>query len=155
MKRVALAVASFGYVGFFPIAPGTAGSVAALPLYAIVRWVGAPAADAIAIVLVLVAGVWAAGAAEDVLGAKDPGPVVIDEVLGMLVTLAAMPLSAGGVAAGFVLFRLFDIAKPFPAGRLERLPGGAGIMLDDLAAGVYAHVGLRVLAAVVPAWVTA
>lgn len=155
MKRVALAVASFGYVGFFPIAPGTAGSVAALPLYAIVRWVGAPAADAIAIVLVLVAGVWAAGAAEDVLGAKDPGPVVIDEVLGMLVTLAAMPLSAGGVVAGFVLFRLFDIAKPFPAGRLERLPGGAGIMLDDLAAGVYAHVGLRVLAAVVPAWVTA
>lgn len=153
MRRVAVFIATFGYVGYFPIAPGTAGSAAALVLYALVRWLGTPAAELVTIVAVAIVGVWAAHGTERALQLKDPGPVVIDEVLGMLMTLAFMPLSIGGIVAGFVLFRIFDVIKPFPAGRLEHLPGGFGIMADDAMAGVYANLALRFLIWLVPAWV--
>jgi phosphatidylglycerophosphatase A len=155
MNQFALAVATFGYVGFFPIAPGTAGSLAALALFALVRWVGIPGVEVAAIPIVFVAGVWAAGGAEATLARKDPGPVVIDEVLGMLITLALQPVSLLGVAIGFLLFRVFDIIKPYPAGRLERLHGGLGIMLDDAMAGVYAWLALRWLIYLAPAWLSA
>lgn len=155
MNAVALLVATFGYVGYFPIAPGTAGSAAALALYALVRWIGAPFAEAAVIALVFGVGVWAATRAETVLGASDPGPVVIDEVLGMLMTLAWLPLSITGVVAGFVLFRLLDVVKPWPARRLEDAPAGWGIMLDDAMAGVYGQVLLRLCAWAWPAWIVA
>jgi len=155
MNQLALFIASFGYVGFFPFAPGTAGSLAALALFAFVRWVGMPAFEIGMIVVVLVAGIWSANGAERALGRKDPGPVVIDEVLGMLITLALLPVSMAGVVLGFLLFRLFDIVKPYPAGRLEHLPGGYGIMLDDAMAGVYAYVVLRLCMWWMPAWLTA
>jgi len=99
--------------------------------------------------------VWAGTRSEALLGGTDPGPVVIDEVLGMLITLAGMPLSLTGVLLGFVCFRIFDIVKPFPARRLEDAPGGWGIMLDDAAAGVYGQVALRLLVWVWPAWMVA
>lgn len=153
MSRVALLISTFGYVGFFPIAPGTAGSLAALALYVPIRWVGEPSLEAAAIAVVFGLGVWAATRAEVLLGASDPGPVVIDEVLGMLITLAWMPLSLGGVIAGFLLFRIFDIIKPFPARRLEDAPQGWGIMLDDAAAGVYGQLALRLCAWLMPAWI--
>ena len=152
MNQLALLVATFGYVGYFPIAPGTAGSLAALVLFALVRWVGMPAFELGTIVAVLVLGVWAANQTEHVLGRKDPGAIVIDEVLGMLMTLAFLPVSTAGVIAGFVLFRLFDVVKPYPAARLEHLKGGPGVMLDDAVAGVYAHISLRVLGLLVPSW---
>ena len=76
----------------------------------------------------------------------------MDEVVGMLVTLAWMPVGAGGALAGFVLFRIFDIIKPYPARRLERLHGGLGIMADDVAAGVYANVALHLLRLAAPVW---
>ena len=155
MNQLALLVASFGYVGFFPIAPGTAGSLAALALFAFVRWVGVPAFEVGMIVVVLVAGIWAAHGAERALAQKDPGPIVIDEVLGMLITLAVIPVSLTGVVIGFVLFRLFDVVKPFPAARMEHLPGGFGVMLDDAVAGIYAHLVLRVLMWWVPSWMIA
>ncbi len=155
MKQVALAVATFGYVGFFPIAPGTAGSLAALVLFAFIRWIGVPALELAAIPVVLIVGIWAANGAEAALEQKDPGPVVIDEVLGMLITLALLPVSLLGVFAGFLLFRLFDIVKPYPAGRLEHLHGGLGIMLDDAMAGVYAWLVLRGLIYLAPAWLLA
>lgn len=155
MNRLALAFATFGYVGFFPIAPGTAGSAAALALYALVRWVGMPWFELATIVFVLIAGIWAANATEDVLGQKDPGPIVIDEVLGMLMTLALLPVSLTGVFVGFVLFRFFDVVKPYPAARLEHLKGGPGVMLDDAVAGIYAHISLRLLAMLVPSWLIA
>lgn len=155
MSRLGLIIATFGYVGFFPVAPGTAGSLAALGLYAVVRWVNHPAFEAGVIVTVFAVGVWAATRAEEVLGAEDPGPVVIDEVLGMLITLAGLPLSLTGVIAGFILFRIFDVVKPFPAGRLERAPGGWGIMLDDAMAGVYGHLVLRLGLWALPAWMLA
>ena len=155
MNQVALFVASFGYVGFFPIAPGTAGSLAALALFAFVRWVGMPAFELGMIVAVLVVGIWSANGAERALGRKDPGPVVIDEVLGMLMTLALLPVSLTGVLLGFLLFRLFDVVKPYPAGRMERLPGGYGIMLDDAMAGVYSYLVLRLCMWWMPSWLTA
>jgi phosphatidylglycerophosphatase A len=89
------------------------------------------------------------------LGTSDPGPVVIDEVLGMLMTLAWMPLSLAGVTVGFVLFRAFDIVKPFPAGRLEHAPRGWGIMLDDAMAGVYGQLAMRLCVWMLPAWMVA
>lgn len=155
MNHLALFVATFGYVGFFPIAPGTAGSLAALALFAFVRWVNMPAFELGTLVLVLVAGIWSANGAERALGRKDPGPVVIDEVLGMLITLALLPVSLVGVLVGFLLFRLFDVVKPYPAGRLEHLPGGYGIMLDDAMAGVYSHVVLRLCMWWMPSWLIA
>ncbi len=84
-----------------------------------------------------------ATAAERYFGGIDPGPVVIDEVLGMLITLAFMPVGLWTAFAGFVLFRIFDVIKPFPAGRFERLHGGLGVMSDDAMAAVYANLSLR------------
>jgi phosphatidylglycerophosphatase A len=152
MSGLAVFIATFGYVGFFPIAPGTAGSVAALALYALVRWAGTPAVELVTIIAVFAIGIWAATGTERALARKDPGPVVIDEVLGMLVTLAFLPLSLWGIVTGFLIFRLFDVIKPFPAGRLEHLPAGLGIMADDAMAGVYAHLVLRIAVMMAPGW---
>lgn len=152
MSGLAVFIATFGYVGFFPIAPGTAGSLAALALYALVRWAATPAVELVTIVAVFAIGIWAATGTERALARKDPGPVVIDEVLGMLITLAFLPLSLWGIAVGFLIFRLFDVIKPFPAGRLEHLPAGLGIMADDAMAGVYAHLVLRIALMMAPAW---
>ena len=155
MKALAVFLASFGYVGYFPIAPGTAGSAAALALFALIRWIGIPAVELGAIVAVFAIGVWAAHGTEIAIGRKDPGIVVIDEVLGMLITLAVLPVSIWGVLLGFLFFRAFDVVKPFPAAQLEHLHGGMGIMADDAVAGLYAHLLLRVCIWLVPAWLTA
>lgn len=155
MQRLSVFVASFGYVGFFPIAPGTAGSLAALGLFAFVRWVGMPVFELSMIVAVFAIGIWAASGTEVALGRKDPGVVVIDEVLGMLITLAVMPLSIGGIMLGFLLFRILDVIKPYPAAQLEHLHGGLGIMADDAVAGIYSHLLLRLCVWLVPAWLTA
>jgi len=152
MNQLALVFATFGYVGYFPIAPGTAGSLAALLLFALVRWVGMPAFELGTIAVVLIGGVWASNKTEHVLGRKDPGAIVIDEVLGMLMTLAFLPVSTIGIIVGFVLFRIFDVVKPYPAARLEHVKGGPGVMLDDAVAGIYAHISLRLLALLVPSW---
>jgi phosphatidylglycerophosphatase A len=155
MKGLAVFVASFGYVGFFPFAPGTAGSLAALVLFAFIRWVGLPGLELAAIGAVFVVGVWAASGTEAALGRKDPGVVVIDEVLGMLITLALLPVSLLGVFVGFLLFRVLDVIKPYPAAQLEHLHGGLGIMADDAVAGLYSYLALRVCVWLVPAWLTA
>ena len=155
MNGLAVFIASFGFVGYFPIAPGTAGSLAALALFAFVRWIGVPAVELSAIVVVFVVGVWAAQGTERALARKDPGVVVIDEVLGMLITLALLPLSLAGIALGFLFFRVLDVVKPYPAAQLEHLHGGLGIMADDAVAGLYAHLALRACVWMVPAWLTA
>jgi len=155
VNRLALLIATFGYVGFFPIAPGTAGSFAALALYALVRWIDLPAVELAAIVAVFAVGVWAATRSEVLLGGTDPGPIVIDEVLGMLMTLAWLPLSLTGVVVGFLLFRIYDVIKPYPARRCEDAPGGWGVMLDDAMAGIYGQVTLRLLVWAMPAWMVA
>jgi phosphatidylglycerophosphatase A len=149
MTRLAMFLATAGYVGRFPIAPGTAGSAAGLVVYALVRSAHSSTIEIAAIVIVLVVGIWSADVVERVLG-KDPGPVVIDEVLGMLVTLALLDVNVAGGIVGFFLFRVLDVLKPYPAGRLEHLHGGPGIMLDDAMAGIYANLALRVLIALAP-----
>ena len=93
---------------------------------------------AVILVAVVVVGTWAAGEAEAALGAKDPGAIVVDEVAGMTLSVLTLPLTPVVVAVGFVLFRVFDVVKPFPANVAQRLPGGVGVMLDDLIAGLYA-----------------
>ena len=149
INAIATFVATAAYVGFAPVAPGTFGSMAGLLVYALVRATGSPAVEVTAIAAALVAGIWSADVVERLLG-KDPGPVVIDEVLGMLVSLAFLDVNPIGAVVGFFLFRVLDVVKPFPAGRLEHLHGGPGIMLDDAMAGVYVNLLMRGLIAVVP-----
>jgi len=146
MTRLAVFLATCGYVGFFPVAPGTAGSAAGLVLYALLRWTGCPpAVDVAVIVALFAAGCWAGSVAEAYYGRTDPGYVVLDEVIGMLVTLLFIPVTWVGVVVGFLLFRAFDIVKPFPARQCESLHGGLGIMADDAVAGIYGNLALRLI----------
>jgi len=145
MRRLSLLLATVCGAGYAPVAPGTVGSLVALPLVWVVHRFSSTWVDVASIVVVFLAGSWAAGEAERIFRLEDPGPVVIDEVLGMLVTLALMPFEAWTALAGFFIFRVFDVIKPFPARQLERLHGGLGIMSDDLMAGLYSNAALRVL----------
>jgi phosphatidylglycerophosphatase A len=151
MKLLALLLSTFFGAGYSPIAPGTAGSVAAIPLYVLLRWLGLPWLDVAVIVVLCVVGFWAGTLTARHYGREDPGYVVLDEVVGMLLTLAFIPLTWVGVVIGFFLFRAFDIVKPPPARQLERLPGGFGIMMDDVMAGIYANLVLRLLVWWIPA----
>jgi phosphatidylglycerophosphatase A len=144
-ERLLLAIATVGPCGHAPAAPGTFGAAAGLLLFWAVRATGSPAVEAVVLLAVTAVGVAAATRAESVSGRHDPGLIVIDETAGMLLTLAAVPVGLGGAVVGFLAFRLFDIVKPFPARRAERLPGGWGIMADDLVAGLYAQALLRLL----------
>jgi phosphatidylglycerophosphatase A len=153
VRAFALSVASAGYAGFFPIAPGTAGAAVGVALWAAVRGAGAGlAGDIVLTATALIVGVWAAQVTERSLGVTDPGVVVIDEVMGMGLTLIGAPFTWPTAVAGFLLFRLFDIVKPPPGRRLERLHGGWGIMADDFAAGVYAWAALQAALWLAPAW---
>jgi phosphatidylglycerophosphatase A len=128
--------------GYAPVAPGTAGSAVGLLLLwplAALSWPWQLLASAV----VFVAGALAAGRVAERVGIKDPGIVVVDEVVGQWVSLVGLPLTPATAALGFVLFRALDVVKPWPARDLERLPRGWGIMADDVAAGVYAHLALR------------
>lgn len=164
---LALAIATCG-VGYLPLAPGTWGSLLAVGIYLLVRIgilshptdttpivgpSGFLIAELIAIAIVTLCGIWAASRTERVLRIKDPGKVVIDEVAGQLIALLPLPLTRIGpwpvlVLIAFLLFRFFDIVKPYPARRVESLEGGLGIMADDLIAGVYAAIIVAVIAAV-------
>ncbi len=144
-------IATCGPVGYFPVAPGTAGSavstllVAALGRAPLERAWLALALGAVALSFLLL-GVWASARAEAFFGRADPSHVVIDEVAGQMITFLAMPdASWKWLLVGFLLFRAFDVLKPFPAGRAERAPGGWGIMLDDVIAGGYSLAALWAL----------
>ena len=145
-------VASAGGIGFIPFAPGTFGSIPGLALALALRSAGPWWAEGVAVVLLIAAGVWAATAAETYFGRIDPGPVVIDEVVGMMITTLFLPLSWTGWLVGFLVFRACDIVKPFPAGRAERLPGGLGVMADDVLAGVWGYLIMRALLWAFPQW---
>ena len=142
-QRLRVLVATVLGVGRAPLAPGTWGSLPGLALaWALGAFLG-PWSLAAALVLVAAAGTWAAEGAARHFGTPDPGPVVVDEVAGQMLTLLFVPPTWQALLAGFLLFRFFDILKPFPARALERLPGGAGIMADDLAAGIYGNLVLQ------------
>lgn len=153
MTRIAVFLATVAYCGYFPIAPGTVGSAAGLVVYALVWWTRSPLLEMGLILGLFALGVWAGTVAERYFGGIDPGPIVLDEVVGMLITLAFIPVGWSGALAGFVLFRIFDVIKPFPAGRFERLHGGLGVMADDAMAAVYANVSLRLTIWMLPGWI--
>jgi phosphatidylglycerophosphatase A len=151
MRRLGLFIATFGYLGYVPIAPGTFGSAAGLAVFAAVRGTGSTAIETAAIVLLFLIGVWSGTQAEHHFGGVDPQPVVLDEVVGMLITLAFLPVNWVGAFVGFLVFRVLDVFKPWPAARFERLPGGLGVMADDGMAAVYGNLIMRALVAFAPA----
>lgn len=146
MRTLGVLIATCGYLGYAPVAPGTAGSAAALLVYGLTRTIGGDIAELGVLGFVVVVGIWSSSVSERHFQRTDPGAVVIDEVAGMLLTLLWLPVSWVGALVGFLAFRVFDIVKPFPARDAERLHGGLGIMADDLVAGFYAHLTVRVLA---------
>jgi phosphatidylglycerophosphatase A len=148
---LALAIATCG-VGYLPLMPGTFGSLVAVAIFV---WLvkGSVVAVVIAIVAFTFAGIWAGSRTEELSGRKDPGKVVVDEVAGQLIALFPLTLfpswSRVAVIVSFILFRFFDIVKPYPANRLQELDGGLGIMCDDLVAGAYAGLITAIVMAVV------
>lgn len=145
MRNVALFIWTAGYSGLFPVGPGTAGSLVGLGLLFVVRLADQCWLEPLVIVLVLAIGGWSATVAERHYSRADPSEVVVDEVVGMLLTLLWIPVSWTGAILGFAVFRVFDIVKPFPVGIVERLPGGWGVMADDVVAGFYAYGVMRVI----------
>ena len=152
MRRLGLFIATCGYIGYAPVAPGTFGSAAGLLVFAAVRSSGSPVLEAAVIVSLFLIGVWSGTEAEHHFGGIDPAPVVMDEVVGMLITLAFIPVGITGALIGFVLFRIFDVIKPFPARRFEALHGGLGVMADDAMAAIYANIVLRIILYLLPGW---
>jgi phosphatidylglycerophosphatase A len=138
---VGLAIATVLGLGYAPVAPGTVGSAAGLVLWWLLP--ASPVVQAVVIVVIFIAGSWGGSVAERHFGRSDPGQVVIDEVMGTLITLFLNPVGWIGALAGFLLFRVFDVIKPYPANRLEQLHGGVGVMADDAMAAVYANLVLR------------
>ena len=143
-KSIANIIATFFYVGLIPIGPGTFGTLAAIPLFYVLTFTPLYLYLAITFVIILIS-VWASTIAEEIYGKHDPGQVVADEVCGYLVTMILVPLTISNIFLGFLLFRLFDITKPYPVRKFEKLPGGWGIVIDDVAAGVYACISLHIL----------
>jgi phosphatidylglycerophosphatase A len=154
MKRLGLFIATCGYIGYAPVAPGTFGSAVGLAVYFAVRSTGSVGVELAAIAIIFVIGLWAGTIAEHHFGGIDPGPVVLDEVLGMLVTLALLPVNLTGAVVAFFVFRVLDVIKPWPSARLEHLPGGLGVMADDGMAGIYGNLVMRGLIALMPGWLT-
>jgi phosphatidylglycerophosphatase A len=131
------------YVGKIPIVPGTFGSILGLLLCFVLSKIDLLIAI-VSCVIFIIAAIWIAKNAERILNKRDPGCIVIDEISGMAVTLLGLPFNWVTVVFGFILFRLFDIIKPFPIRNLEqRLSGGTGVVLDDVAAGCLANIALR------------
>jgi phosphatidylglycerophosphatase A len=138
----ALALATALGVGYVPFAPGTFGSAVGLLLWAVLP--ASAAAQAVAIVALFVLGSWSGSVAERHFGRTDPGQVVVDEVMGMLITLFLNPVGWKGAFVAFLFFRVADVIKPYPANRFEHLPGGIGVMADDGMAAIYANLAVRV-----------
>ena len=151
MPRLGLFIATCGYLGYVPIAPGTFGSAAGLAVFYAVRSTGSVGVELAAIVLLFAVGVWSGTVAERHFGGVDPAPVVLDEVVGMLITLALLPVNATGAIVGFLVFRLLDVVKPWPSAGFEKLPGGLGVMADDGMAAIYGNLVMRGLIALAPA----
>jgi len=151
VSRIGLFVATCGYLGYVPIAPGTFGSAAGLLVFFAVRSTGSVAVELATIVALFAAGVWSGTVAEHHFGGIDPGPVVLDEVVGMLITLLLLEVTITGAIVGFLVFRVLDVVKPWPSAGFEKLPGGLGVMADDGMAALYGNLVMRGLILVSPA----
>jgi phosphatidylglycerophosphatase A len=146
--KTALILASWFGSGLVPVASGTFGTLAAVPVLLCLDHLGMWIRPFILAITVGIA-IWTAGRSQDLLGRNDPSEVVIDEVAGFLVTMFLLPSTWLTLGLGFVLFRVFDVLKPYPVRQAESLSGGLGIVMDDLLAGVYAHLGVRILLVII------
>ncbi|KPJ97659.1 MAG: phosphatidylglycerophosphatase [Desulfobacterales bacterium SG8_35] len=145
MHTLIMLIATGFYSGYLPRAPGTWGSLVGLLLFLLLHTLNLPVYIAVVAGLFVV-GSFAAGEAEKILDNRDPGAVVIDEIVGMLITMIGVPATPLTLFLGFVLFRIFDIVKPFPVNIFDqRFHGGLGIMLDDVVAGIYSLILLQLL----------
>jgi len=169
LDYIAIALTTWG-VGYMPIAPGTFGSMVGVIIYLGATWVDASGemylsghgwregqiqASVLAFISILflilcLAGIWAAGRTTEIFGNTDPSEAVVDEVIGQLIVFLFIPFGShwGYILTGFLLFRLFDIWKPYPIDDLQNLPAGIGVCADDILAAVYAGVCLAVIYAV-------
>jgi len=136
---------SFFGLGYAPLIPGTFGSLGGLAIWFFVK--DAVMLQAVCAVFIACIGFAVSGRMEKLLRKKDPGVVVIDEVAGMMITLFAIPFSVTSALLGFILFRILDTTKPFPAGKIQYAHGSIGIMGDDIVAGIYANFVLRLILA--------
>jgi phosphatidylglycerophosphatase A len=142
-QRFFMFAATGAMVGYAPVAPGTWGTLVGIPLVFLcsllpLSW------QAFAVVLFIMGAIWIAQEAETIFGKKDPGAIVIDEMAGYLVALCGLPVTLPSLVVGFLVFRFFDIVKPFPIRYFERqFSGGAGVVLDDIFAGLYTGLVLR------------
>ena len=141
-QRAVLFLATGFFIGTVPFAPGTFGSIIGLPICFLISRLNIWLALICTILFILFA-IWLAAAAERILKKKDAGEIVIDEIAGMMVTLVGIPFTSKTVITGFIIFRAFDILKPFPIRFIEKVTGGSGIVLDDVMAGIYANLILR------------
>jgi len=153
IKRILMLtfVSGFGS-GYTPVMPGTAGSLVAAVIYLCL-----PAGDILWLIIIFL--IFTAGAAigsriEKEYGVKDPSFMVIDEFAGQWLTYIALPMDMLTFTGGFLLFRVFDILKPFPANRIQKISGGPGIMLDDLVAAVYAQITIRIILLIINRGIT-
>jgi phosphatidylglycerophosphatase A len=152
MRPLITFLATGAYTGYVPIAPGTAGSVLGLILAELIFvpiWSRSPTAFLMLFAVLFVGGCFVAGSAEHNSGRHDDSHIVIDEIFGMVAALFLIPSGWLWLIAAFALFRLLDVVKPWPASYFDAMDGGAGVMLDDLAAGIYANLALQIIARIV------
>lgn len=133
--------------GLSPVMPGTAGSIVAIPIVALMHWLLSPIAYVIVTLVALIVGIWLCARTGRALGVSDHGSIVWDEIVGMMITCLFLPTMSFGIVSGFVLFRVFDILKPWPINLIDKqVRGGLGVMLDDVVAGLMALAVLQFIA---------
>jgi phosphatidylglycerophosphatase A len=149
MRALIIFFATGAYSGFAPVAPGTFGSIVGLVVVWLAfgpLWLYSPALTLVVFAAAFAIACWISGRAEVIFNEHDSSKIVIDEVLGMAATMFGNPLSFPWMLLGFLMFRVFDVVKPFPAGLIDRkVGGGTGVMLDDLAAAIYANIVVQIL----------
>jgi len=142
--KTALILSSWFGIGLIPKMPGTVATLAAIPISIVMNHLGL-FFGGLLLAISMIAAFWSSGVTERLLGRDDPSEVVIDEVVGFLLTIYLLPVSWLSITLGFMMFRFFDILKPFPIKRLERVGGGTGVVLDDLVAGIYAALSINIV----------
>ncbi len=144
INRFLLLLATGFGVGYSPIAPGTLGTLITIPIYYFLSEIPSPIYE-ITLVGFFFLAVWVSEKTEAITGKKDDPRIVIDEIIGFLISMLWVPKTIRFIIIGFILFRFFDILKPFPIRRLEKVKGGYGVVLDDVMAGVYANIILHII----------
>ena len=143
MKHFVEALSSGLYLGYLPVASGTVGSLLGVAIWYGVK--GSTGLHLITIALLFLIAIWAAEKGEKLFGSKDSSKIVIDEIAGFLPVMFLIPFNMLYLGMGFLIYRLFDILKPFPARRCEKMPGGWGVVMDDMIAGIYTNLILRLV----------